>query len=212
MKPRLLGTYEPGSPEWHAARRWRIGGSEIAQVMGWSRFGSRDDLLAARLNPIDKPPTRAMLRGTVLEPSVLSWGAARHGYQYADGSNGTYLHGVYDWALANPDAIADSDGGARVLIECKTATDRSEDTGWGRAGTDRIPIAYRCQVAWCMAVLDLPEAHILVLAGAHSGRPDLHFSRYVVKRDRPLEMKLLAAGLAFIRELHQLRDERNRDD
>ena len=29
MKPRLLGTYVPGSPEWHAARRWRIGGSEI---------------------------------------------------------------------------------------------------------------------------------------------------------------------------------------
>ena len=71
MKPRLLGTYVPGSPEWHAARRWRIGGSEIAQVMGWSRFGSRDDLLAAKLNPVDKPPSRAMLRGTLLEPAVL---------------------------------------------------------------------------------------------------------------------------------------------
>lgn len=197
MKPRLLGTYVPGSPDWHAARRWRIGGSEIAQVMGWSRFGSRDDLLAAKLTPVDKPPSRAMLRGTLLEPSVLSWGAARHGYQYADGSNSTYLHGVYDWALYNPDALLVDDS----LIEVKTTADRSSEMGWGRAGTDQIPLYYRAQVAWGMAVMDLPEAHVLVLAGAHSGRPDLHFSRYMVKRDRPLEMKLLAAGKRFIQEL-----------
>ena len=197
MKPRLLGTYVPGSPEWHAARRWRIGGSEIAQVMGWSRFGSRDDLLAAKLNPVDKPPTRAMLRGTLLEPAVLSWGAARHGYQYADGSDGTYLHGVYDWALYNPDALI-VDG---PLIEVKTTADRSTEMGWGRAGTDQIPLYYRAQVAHGMAVLDLPEAHVLVLHGATNGRPDLDFARYVVKRDRPLEMKLLAAGKRFIQEL-----------
>ena len=201
MQPRLLGPYVPGSPEWHAARRWRIGGSEIAQVMGWSRFGSRDDLLAAKLTPVDKPPTRAMLRGTVLEPSVLSWGAARHGYQYADGSDGTYLHGVYDWALANPDAIADSDSGERVLIEVKTTTDRSEEMGWGRAGTDQIPLYYRAQVAHGMAVMDLPETRLLVLHGATNGRPDLDIAEYRIKRDRPLEMKLLAAGKRFIHEL-----------
>lgn len=198
MKPRLLGTYEPGSPEWLAARRWRIGGSEIAQVLGWSRFGTRADLLAAKLNPVDKPPSRAMLRGTLLEPSVLSWGAARHGYQYADGSNSTYLHGVYDWALYNPDALLVDDS----LVEVKTTADRSKELGWGRAGTDQIPLYYRAQVAWGMAVMDLPETHLIVLHGATNGRPDLDFARYVVKRDRPLEMKLLAAGKRFIAELN----------
>ena len=197
MKPRLLGTYVPGSPEWHAARRWRIGGSEIAQVMGWSRFGSRDDLLAAKLTPVDKPPTRAMLRGTVLEPSVLSWGAARHGYQYADGSDATYLHGVYDWALYNPDALL-VDG---PLIEVKTTADRSREMGWGRAGTDQIPLYYRAQVAHGMAVMDLPETRLLVLHGATNGRPDLDIAEYRIKRDRPLEMRLLAAGKRFIHEL-----------
>ena len=209
----MLGTYTPGSPEWHAERRWRIGGSEIGQVMGWSRWGTRADLLAAKLaDPVDKPQTEAQLRGTLLEPAVLAWGAARYGYQYADGSDATYVHRAFPWALYNPDSIADSDSGERVLIECKTVTDRSEDNGWGRAGTDRIPAAYKAQVAHGMAVLDLNEAHVLVLAGAHSGRPDLHFSRYVVKRDRAFGNRLLTAGLAFIRELHQLRDERNRDD
>ena len=197
MKPRLLGAYVPGSPEWHAARRWRIGGSEIAQVMGWSRFGSRDDLLAAKLNPVDKPPSRAMLRGTLLEPAVLSWGAARHGYQYADGSDGTYLHGVYDWAVFNPDALL-VDG---PLVEVKTTADRSGEMGWGRAGTDQIPLYYRAQVAWGMAVLDLPETRLLCLHGATNGRPDLDIAEYRIKRDRPLEMKLLAAGKRFIHEL-----------
>ena len=46
MKPRLLGTYVPGSPEWHAARRWRIGGSEIAQVMEMKRAEEQDPYLA----------------------------------------------------------------------------------------------------------------------------------------------------------------------
>ena len=203
----MLGTYTPGSPEWHAARRWRIGGSEIGQVMGWSRWGTRADLLAAKLaEPVDKPQTDAQLRGTLLEPAVLAWGAARYGYQYADGSDATYVHRAFPWALYNPDSIADSDSGERVLIECKTATDRSEDNGWGRAGTGRIPAAYKAQVAWGMAVLDLPEAHVLVLAGAHNGRPNLAFSRYIIRRDRAFENRLLTAGLAFIRELTAARE------
>lgn len=193
-----LGRWPSGSPEWHAARRWRIGGSEIAQVMGWSQWGTRADLLAAKLaEPVDKPPTDAQLRGTLLEPAVLAWGAARHGYQYAPGSDATYLHRAFDWALYNPDSIT-VDG---LLIECKTTVDRSAERGWGRAGTDAVPLAYRCQTVWGMEVLDLPEAHVLVLDGAHSGRPSLSFSRYVVKRDRALGNRLLAAGLAFHREL-----------
>ena len=202
-----LGRWPSRSPEWHAARRWRIGGSEIAQIMGWSRWGTRADLLAAKLaEPVDKPPTDAQLRGTLLEPAVLAWGVARYGYQYADGSDATYVHRAFPWCLYNPDSIT-TDG---LLIECKTATDRSEDNGWGRAGTDRIPAAYKAQVAWGMAVLDLPEAHVLVLAGAHNGRPNLHFQRYIIRRDRAFENRLLTAGLAFYRELTAAREAAER--
>lgn len=203
----MLGTFPPRSPGWHAARRWRIGGSEIGQIMGWSRWGTRADLLAAKLaEPVDKPQTEAQLRGTLLEPAVLAWGAARYGYQYADGSDATYVHRAFPWCLFNPDSIT-ADG---LLIECKTATDRSEDNGWGRAGTDRIPAAYRCQVAWGMAVCDLPEAHVLVLAGAHNSRPNLHFQRYIIRRDRAFENRLLTAGLAFHRELTAAREAAER--
>ena len=198
MKPRLLGTYVPGSPEWHAARRWRLGGSEIAQVMGWSRFGTRDDLVAAKLAPTDRPATKAQVRGTAMEPGVLLWGTLAKGYTYDEqASVATYLHDVYDWALYNPDALTIDD----LLIEYKTTADRATEHGWGRAGTDQVPLYYRAQVAWGMAVLDLPETRLLCLHGATNGRPDLDVAEYRIKRDRQLEIKLLAHGKRFIEEL-----------
>jgi len=116
------------------------------------------------------------------------------------------VHRAFPWCLFNPDSIT-TDG---LLIECKTAADRSEDNGWGRAGTDRIPAAYKAQVAWGMAVLDLPEAHVLVLAGAHNSRPSLAFARYIIRRDRAYENRLLTAGLAFYRELTAAREAAER--
>lgn len=196
--PRLLGRFADHSPQWHAARRWRIGGSEIGQVMGWSRFGNRDDLLAAKLNPADdKPQTPAQLRGTLLEPAILAWGTEAKGHRYSPDMAGTWLHPIFDWALFNPDAVT-TDG---VLIECKSTVDRSTETGWGRAGTDQIPLGYTAQVQWGMAVLGAPEARVLVLSGATNGRPDLVFAEYRIRADKAMQTRLLAAGSRFHQQL-----------
>lgn len=205
MTARLLGRFEPDTPAWHEARRWHVGGSDIGQIMGWSPYGSRADLLASKLSdPVPQEPTPAQLRGTILEPAALAWGTARYGYAYdEEASSATWLHPVFDFASYNPDGIT-TDG---LLIEAKTTVDRCEDRGWGRAGTDQIPLTYRAQVTYGMEVLGLSEAHVLVLDGAHSGRPSLAFSRYIVRRDRQLGNRLLAAGLAFHRELTAARYE-----
>lgn len=199
----ILGTYALHSPEWHKARRWRVGGSEVAQILGWSPYGDRDALLASKLEPVDKPPTPAQLRGTALEDGVLHWGELAKGYAYDPGpSAATHVHPVFDWALYNPDAIT-TDG---LLIEVKTTSDRSTERGWGRAGTDQIPVYYRAQVAHGMAVCDLPEARLLCLHGATNGRPDLNVAEYRIKRDRALENRLLAAARDFHRQLIAARD------
>ena len=203
MSARLLGCWPDGSPEWHEARRWRVGGSEIGQVMGWSPFGGRDDLLASKLAaPSEETPTKAQLRGTLLEPAILAWGEQVHGYRYDEARRGTWLHPIFDWALFNPDAVT-VDG---LLIECKSTVDRSTERGWGRAGTDHVPLHYRAQTIWGMGILGITEAHILVLHGATNGRPDLAFARYCVPFDRPLFNRLLAAGLAFHRDLTAARN------
>ena len=203
MSARLLGHWPDGSPEWHEARRWRVGGSDIGQVMGWSPFGGRDDLLASKLAaPSEEAPTKAQLRGTLLEPAILAWGAEVHGYAYDEARRGTWLHPVFGWALVNPDAVT-VDG---LLVECKSTVDRSTERGWGRAGTDHVPLHYRAQTIWGMGILGITEAHILVLHGATNGRPDLAFARYVVPFDRTLFNRLLAAGLAFHRDLTAARN------
>ena len=118
-----LGTFAPDSPAWHDARRWRIGGSEIAQVCGQSPWGTADDLLAAKLAGPDatRRPSKAQERGTALEPAVLAWVCAREGLDLDPlASAATYVHDDLDWALYNPDGI--DRGGA--LIEIKTTADR----------------------------------------------------------------------------------------
>lgn len=170
-----LGIYVPQSPEWYAARRWRVGASEASVVLGMSPYQRADDLFAAKLDGTYVPDTAAMQRGRLLEPAVLAWGAERHGLDYdPDLSAATYVHDEYDWALANPDAVT-REG---VLVEAKTTSNRDTEDGWGRGGTDQIPLAYACQVEWSCAVLGLDRWTLLVLAGGINGRPSLDFMAY----------------------------------
>lgn len=201
---RILGTYGPHSVEWHAARRWRLGGSEIAQACGWSPHGTRDQLIARKLAGTITDPTAAQERGTYLEPSVLAWAAHRLGVDLdRQASDTTYLHDQHDWASYNPDGITTS---GDLLLEIKTTADRSTDRGWGRAGTAQIPLHYACQLEWGLGILGLDRAVLAVLHGATNGRPDLGLAvyRYTARPDR--FAALIQRGSAFITDLTDARE------
>lgn len=171
----IVGTYQPQSPDWYAARRWRVGASEASVVLGMSPYQRADDLFAAKLADTQTPDTPAMLRGRLLEPAVLGWGAERHGLDYdPDASAATYVHDERDWCLANPDAMTRD----WVYVEAKTTRDRNTEDGWGRGGTDQIPLAYSAQVEWGCGVTGAERWVLLVLAGAVNGRPSLDFMAY----------------------------------
>lgn len=193
-----LPAMAPGSDEWHAARRWRIGGSEIGAAMGWSPHQTRAELLDAKLHDTRAEVSDAMLRGTILEPALLAWGEQVKGYAYdPEASVCTHLHPLHDWALYNPDGIT-TDG---LLIEAKTTSDRSNERGWGRAGTDQVPLSYRAQCQWGMGILALPEARLICLSGGVNGRPSLAFAEYRIQRDPDMFRRLLGGGARFIHDL-----------
>lgn len=174
---RHLGHWPDGSPEWHEARRTRIGGSDIATVCGWSPYETANQLLARKLGLApEKPYSKAMHRGHILEPAIAAWLADVHGLSADPALNGTYVDDDHDGFAYNPDGIT-SDG---ILLEFKTTSDRSRDNGWNRAGTDQIPLHYQAQVTWGMGLLGIRECVLAVLAGAVNGRPDLHFQRYKI--------------------------------
>jgi putative phage-type endonuclease len=160
----LIGQYAARSAEWHDARRTRIGGSEVAAVLGLSPWQSPYSLWHAKRNGwIDETTTAQQDWGTRMEPALLDWYFDHHGVR--SGPDGTYIHGDRDWQLFNPDALGyDGDPAAPVIVEAKTAR-RGDD--WGQPGTDEIPVYYRTQVVWGMDCLGIPTAHVVAsIAGA----------------------------------------------
>ena len=202
----ILGSWKPGSSEWHAARAGRIGGSSIAAVCGWSPYETRADLIARLTGALPpKPTSRAMARGNHLEDGIAGWLAADKGLFYdPDASRATYGHDRHDWAIYNPDRI--TTGGE--LVEIKTTHDRTTEAGWGRAGTDRIPLGYAAQVQWGMGILNLPMCWVAVLAGATNGRPCLDMAVYRVPADPDAFAFLLTKAERFMADVaaHQRRD------
>jgi putative phage-type endonuclease len=161
----LVGRFRSGSPEWHEARKTRIGGSEVAAILGVSPWQSPYSLWHTKRNGwIDYTSTPQQDWGTRLEPALLGWYFDHEGVKYS-GSDGTYVHRDRDWQLFNPDALGyDGDPIYDVVVEAKSAR-RGDD--WGQPGTDEIPLYYRPQVIWGMDCLGITKAKVVVsIAGA----------------------------------------------
>lgn len=189
----LLGSFEPGSPEWHAARAGGLGGSEMAAVVGLSPFESHYSLWhrkAGLVGPVAQ--TELMVWGHRLEDDILEEFELRHPELMLIGS-GTYRNIERPWQIANPDQIAVNEAGQRFGVEIKNA--RVADY-WGRPLTDEIPVYYRTQVIHYEDTLgSIRKFFVPVLIGGSEYR------EYVVEYD-PVDAQLLReAGAAFMASL-----------
>lgn len=175
----ILGTWQPNTPDWYAARADRVGGSDIGAVCGWSKYASQDQIMAEKMGS-PRGETAAMIRGRILEPAIIAYLCQRFELTVdAEASAATYAADDNPRHLYSPDALTPD----WLLLEAKTTSNRSDEEGWGRAGTDLVPLPYQAQAQWGMYVLDLPECRLGVLAGAHNDRPNLHFQTYLIRRD-----------------------------
>ena len=159
LMARLLGTWPDNSPEWHEARRWRIGGSEVGAICGLSPYETRDGLLEHKLSGTVTPPTEAMKRGHWAEPYLRAMLADRG--IIGRGEGGTWVADEADWALANPDDVSLDD----ELLEYKCHRTRD---GYGRGGTNQIPAHELAQVTWYCGILGLDRWVLAV----HATKPD----------------------------------------
>jgi putative phage-type endonuclease len=201
--PVVLGRFEPGSPDWHAARANGIGGSEIAAVMGLSPYESRFSLWHRKkglITPVEE--TEEMYWGKEHEPAICRRFARNHPEWLVRGTY-TYAAAGRPWQIANPDRNlwpTDSHIDDRVpaaVLEAKTSRD---DTGWGGDGTDDIPVWYRAQSLWYMDVTGARRCYVAVLIAGSEYR------EYVVDYDPADALKMRAAAAEFMRTLHE--DER----
>lgn len=183
----IVGWFEPGSDEWHAARARGIGGSEIAAVVGLSPFESRFSLWHRKkglLGPVEE--TEEMYWGKEHEPAICRRFARDHPELDVTPAP-TYRHPDRPWQIANPDRHAGPD-----LFEAKTSRD---DTGWGKPGTAEVPIHYRCQ---CVQYMDVTGSRRCWLGVLIAGS---EYREYVIDYDPDEAEFLRDAGAAFMASL-----------
>lgn len=202
-----LGTFEPGSETWHAARATRLGASEISAVLGLSPWESNFSLWhrkAGLIPPLDE--TDEMTWGRHLEAPI----AARFVEQHPELTvqrTGTWVSRVRPWQLANPDRMVwtrpQHGPQQRIPLEVKWSP---HGDGWGEPGTDEIPVYYRCQVLQQLDVLAAPYGILVALVGAD-------YREYRIDYD-PADIDLLRdAGEEFMASLpSELNPEGDRPD
>lgn len=214
--PTVLGWFEPGSPDWHAARANGIGGSEIAAVLGLSPYESRFSLWHRKkglIGPVEE--SEEMYWGKEHEPAICRRFAREHP-EFIVSPAPTYGHGVQ---VVNPDRLLHRPCGCGLhepaccdpedcgpccedcptcptlrtppaaVVEAKTSRDAD---GWGPEGTDIIPVWYRAQCIWYLHLLGVQRCYVAVLIAGSEYR------EYIVDYDPADAARMIAAAEEFL--------------
>lgn len=188
----VVGWFEPGSLEWHAARANGVGGSEIAAVMGLSPYESQFSLWhrkAGSIGPAEENPQ--MYWGKRLEPAIRDEFALRHPEWRVERAPTFHATGR-PWHIVNPDGLAYLPDGTVELFEAKSSRDGQ---GFGEEGTDEVPVHYRTQGLWYEDALKVRRCHLAVLIAGSEYR------EYVIEYDETEARLLRDAGAKFVQSL-----------
>ena len=153
---KYLGTFEPGTSEWHNARKG-IGGSDVASVMDKNPWKSAYTLYCEKTGLIDSDiePSMPMKLGTAFEPVI------RQLFQEAN-SDWLTVHETGTWAsIEDPRSVANVDG----IIEWKNGKLSILEIKFTRQYWDELPEHYNLQVQHYLWVLGLDSAMVVAVAG-----------------------------------------------
>jgi putative phage-type endonuclease len=151
-----LGNFEPGTPDWHKARRG-IGGSDIASVMDLNPYKSAYTLWAEKSGKAwqDIPSTMAMKMGTAFEPIIRELFHQNNWEWLRVHETGTWASKEDPRAVANVDGIIEWDDGSLGVLEIK----------FSRQYWDKLPEHYNLQVQHYLWVLGLKRGVVVAVAG-----------------------------------------------
>jgi putative phage-type endonuclease len=167
----LIEPLKAGSDEWMRV----MSASKVAAVLGLSPYESRYSLWHRMKGLVPRQETTAeMARGHYLEPAIANWFADQHP-ELAVLPGGCWAHDEIPWLTASPDRClaGRNDPKPAAVLEIKA----DDSYGWGKAGTDDIPLHYRAQVQVQMHIVGVTRAYVVNL-GAY-----LRFAEYVIDYD-----------------------------
>ena len=144
-------------------RRKYIGGSDIAVVMGMSRWKTPLKLWLEKTGecePVDLSKVEAVQLGSELEEFVAQKFSKETGKQVRKQSK-MYVHKDYPFMAAHVDRLIT---GTDEILECKTCGSHKKDEWEG----EDIPQEYVLQVIWYLGITGKKKAYIAVLIGGQS--------------------------------------------
>lgn len=149
-----------------------LGSSDVAALMGVSKWKTRLDVYLAKVEPekankADPDKAKILRRGHRLEPFIVQMAidALRdEGHQVELLAQGRrYVHPDHPFIAAEIDAELLVDG-EHVNLEAKSANRRNYDE-WGDAWTDEIPIGYAAQVSMAQGVNGIRTTIVAAIFG-----------------------------------------------
>lgn len=166
MSAVLMGNEPVHSPAWHALRAGGIGGSEIAAVVGLSKWTSAFELWHRKRGAIgEQAQSEAMEWGSRLEPVIAAKFAEEHPEFQVQTTPGTYCHPERPFQRCNPDGLVIPDEGEPALLEVKTVNAFADD--FTKTG---VPVYYATQIQWQLDIFGLDRCYAAVLIGGNTYR------------------------------------------
>lgn len=174
--------------DWLQARTTGVGGSDVAAILGLSKWKTPLQVYLEKRGEIGpQPDNDAMRWGRYLEPVMRQAYADQTGYEVRV-LDQLVRHPLYEHMIANLDGFVVPEHAPRRVFEAKTA--RTAE-GWGEPGSDQIPQPYLLQVQHYLAVTGFVVADVAVLIGGSD------FRIYEVPEDRELQDMLCDACAEF---------------
>lgn len=151
--------------DWHEWRRGGVGGSDIAGIIGLSRYASPWSVWASKVGllPPSEPTTRQRV-GQLLEPAIATLFHEATGL-FVTGEQTWCQHPNYEWARCTVDGfVTEADFlDAEVFGTHEIKTD-------ARYGWDEVPDSIRAQCVWQLGVTHLEHCWLSVLHGGFTYR------------------------------------------
>lgn len=173
--------------QWLRYRKQGIGGSDVASLLGISKWKSEIELWLDKTNQTNEPlvENEAMTWGTIMEPIIRNHFAEVTGKTVVE-LKAMLQHPEYSFMLADVDGVTVDDTGNPAILEIKTASEykRSE---WDEG----VPAYYQTQVQHYLCVTGIQKAYVAVLIGGNS------FKIYEVDADPEIQSMLVAVEKNF---------------
>ena len=180
-----------GNQTFLQTRKTGIGGSDIAAILGVSKFKTALDVFLSKTTDQPEEENERFYWGHALENPIIDRFVKETGFSVLRQPETKRLSESQPYILANADAlILGKDGKPQGILEIKTSSAYNTKE-WSADDGEAIPLEYSAQVQWYMGIFDVDFAYLAVLIGGNQYR------HYRIERDKELFEMMRDRAVAF---------------